>query len=131
MSRSYTPLLQAPSWRVVGQLSLFLTVPNKTIYSIITQFEETDCVIENDCRRAVLNDDTLEDVRHSLLQFPSKSLRKLSQQKNISLGSAFNVVQLLHLRACRIHAMHELRPTDHATRLRYCNWFKAFVRNNI
>jgi hypothetical protein len=82
-------------------------------------------------RRTVLNDDTLENVRLGLLQSPSKSLRKLSQQKNTSLGSAHKAVHLLHLRAYSIHAMPDLRPTDHAARLRYRNWFKAFVRNNI
>jgi hypothetical protein len=86
------------------------TVQNKTSYSIITKSEETDSVCDwkHNRRRTVLNDDTLEDVRLSLLQSPSKLLRKLSQQKNTSLGSAQKVVHLLHLRAYRIHVMHEL-----------------------
>jgi hypothetical protein len=49
----------------------------------------------------------------------------------MSFGSAHKAVHLLHLRAKRTHAMHELRPTDHAARLRYCNWVKAFACNNI
>jgi hypothetical protein len=109
-------------------------VPNKTtIYRIITKFEETGSVCDRkqNRRRTVLNDDTLQHVRLSLLRSTSKSLRKLSQQRNTSVGSAYKAVPLLHLRAYRINATHDLRPTDHAARLRYCNWFKAFVRNNI
>jgi hypothetical protein len=87
------------------------TLPNrKTICRIITKFEETGSVCDrkHNRRRTVLNDDTLEDVRLSLLQPPSKSLQQLSQQKNVSLGSAHQAVHLLHLRAYRIHVMHEL-----------------------
>jgi hypothetical protein len=107
-------------------------VPNRTIYRIVTKFEEVVslCDRKNNHLLTVLNNDTLEDVRLSLLQSPSKSLRKLSQQMNMSLGSAHKAVHLLHLRTYRIHAMHELQPTDHAAGLRYCNWFKAFFRNN-
>jgi hypothetical protein len=49
-----------------------------------------------------------EDVRLGLLQSPSKSLQQLSQQKNVSLGSAHQAVHLLHLRAYRIHVIPEL-----------------------
>jgi hypothetical protein len=83
-------------------------VSNKTIYRIITKSEETGSVCDrkHNRRRTVLNDDTLGDFRLSLLQSPSKSLRKLSQQENMSLGSAHQAVHLLHLQAYRIHAMH-------------------------
>jgi hypothetical protein len=84
------------------------TVPNKTIYRIITKFEDTVCDRKHNRSRIVQNDDTLEDARLSLLHSPSKSSRKLSQQKNMSLGSAHEVVQLLRLRAYRILALHEL-----------------------
>jgi hypothetical protein len=44
-------------------------VPNKTIYRIITKFEETGSVCDrkHNRRRTVLNDDTLGDFRLSLL----------------------------------------------------------------
>jgi hypothetical protein len=61
-------------------------------------------------RPTVMNDDTLEDVRLTLLQSPSELLRKLSKQRNVALGSALLAVHLLHLQAYRIHAMHELVP---------------------
>jgi hypothetical protein len=86
-------------------------VPSKTtIYRIITKFEETGSVCDrkHNRRRTVLNDDTPEELKLSLLQSPSKSLRKLPQQKNMSLGSAHQAVHLLHPRAYGIHEMHEL-----------------------
>jgi hypothetical protein len=88
------------------------TAPNKTtIYCIITQFEETGSVCDRKHNRhcTVLNDDTLEDVRISLLQSPSKSLRKLSQQTNMSLGSAHQAVHLIHLQVYRIHAIVDFK----------------------
>jgi hypothetical protein len=91
------------------------TVPNKTtIYCIITKSEETGfvCDRKHNRRLTILNDDTLEDVRLSLLQSPSKSLQKLSQQKNMSLGSAYQAVHLLHLQAYRIHAKHKSISKD-------------------
>jgi hypothetical protein len=85
------------------------TVPNKTkFYRVVTKFEETGpvCDRKHNRHRTDLNVDTLQHVRLSLLQSTSKSLRKLSQQKNISLGSAHKAVHLLRLRAYLIHAMH-------------------------
>jgi hypothetical protein len=52
-------------------------VPNKTtIYHIITKPEEigSACDRKHNRHRMVLDDNTLEDVGHSLLQSPSKSL---------------------------------------------------------
>jgi hypothetical protein len=65
----------------------------------MTKFEETGSVCDRKHNRrcTVLNNDIPEDMRLSLLQSPSKSLQKLSQQKNMSLGSAHQAVHLLHL----------------------------------
>jgi hypothetical protein len=65
------------------------TVPNKiTIYRIITKSEETGSVCDptHNRRQTVLIDDTPEDARLRLFQSLSKSLRKLCQQKDSSLG---------------------------------------------
>jgi hypothetical protein len=44
------------------------------------------------------------------------------------LGSAHKATKLLKLQACRVGVMHGVRPTRHAARLRYCRWFKDFVK---
>jgi hypothetical protein len=59
-------------------------------------------------RHTVLIDDIPEDARIRLFQSHSKSLRKLFQQNNMCFGSAHQTVHVLHLRAYRIHVMHEL-----------------------
>jgi hypothetical protein len=71
-----------------------------------------------------------EDVRLDLLQSPSKSLRKLSHQKNMSLGTAHKATQVPQLQAYRVHIMRELHPTDHSARLHHCGWLKMFICNN-
>jgi hypothetical protein len=65
------------------------TLLNKTIYSIITKFEENDSVCDrkHNSRRTGLNDDTVEDVSLSLLQSPSKSF--CSPVFEISARSSF------------------------------------------
>jgi hypothetical protein len=68
------------------------TVPKKIkIYCIITKFEETGSVCDptHNRRHTVLIDDTPEDARIRLFKSHSKSLRKLCQQKNMSLSSAY------------------------------------------
>jgi hypothetical protein len=56
------------------------TVPNKTtIYRIMTKFEETGSVCDgtHNCRRTVLNDDTLEDARLSFILFYYNNITEL------------------------------------------------------
>jgi hypothetical protein len=110
------------------------TVPNKTMVNhLIRKFHKTGSVLNHkcNCRYAVLSNSTLEDMRLSFLQLPSKSLRKLAQMKNMFLGSAHKGTKWLKLQVYHVHVMHELRPTDHAAKFCYCHWFKYFVHNNI
>jgi hypothetical protein len=72
----------------------------------------------------VLSDAMLEDVRLSMLQARSKSLRKLSQQKNMPLDSAHKVIQLKMLVYC-VQVMHKLWPTDPPARLCYYHWHSS------
>jgi hypothetical protein len=95
------------------------TAPNKTtIYRIIKSLKRLAlCVIEIITAVAPSRMPTHCKTWGLACCRPlSKSLRKLSQQ-NMSFGSAHKAVTLLHLRVYRIHATHELRPTDHAAGL--------------
>jgi len=90
-------------------------IPNKTtVQRQINKFREIDSVCNRKHIRGptVLCSDTLEEMRLILFQSPSKSLRKRSQQKNMSLGSAHKPTHLLKLDSYRVNVIHEFRPTD-------------------
>ena len=71
------------------------------------------------------------DISDSMLQSPSKSLRKLAQQHDIGLATAHKAVRReLKLFPYKIMAVQELKTTGHEKRLRYCRWFNRFIEEN-
>jgi hypothetical protein len=72
---------------------------------------------------------TLDGARFSFLQSSSKSLSNPSQQKNVPLGTAHKVTQLLKLWMYCIHMVHKMLFTNHAARP--CHWLRSFACNNI
>jgi transposase len=99
-------------------------VPSKsTIQRLVESFRETGSIGEK-CRSghpSVLSNDSLEDIRTRLLQSPRNSLRKLSQQTGMTYGSVQRATKVCH----------ELKEIDKENRMRYCRWFRQFVRNGV
>jgi hypothetical protein len=65
-------------------------VPKKsTISRLVNRFRDTGSVQDRNSsgRPLVLSDDSLDDIRHTLLRCPWKSLRKLSLQSGLSHGN--------------------------------------------
>jgi hypothetical protein len=109
-------------------------VPSKsTIWCLDKHFSETWSIDEkrHSVRPSVLSNDSLEDIRTRLLQSPRKSLRKLSQQTGMSYGSIQRATQRLKLNPYRVQVCHELKEIDKEKRMRYCRWFRQFVRNCV
>jgi transposase len=94
---------------------------------------ETGCIGEKrrSGRPSVLSNDSLEDIRTRLLQSPRKSLRKLSKQTGMTYGSVQRVTKRLKLHQYRVQVCHELKQIDKEKRMRYCRWFRQFVRNGV
>jgi hypothetical protein len=82
-------------------------------------------------RPSVFNDDSLDDVRQTLLSSPQKSLGKLSLQSGLSNGSEHKTTKILKLHPYRRHIIHELMEPDKEKRLQYCRWFTHFIRAGI
>jgi hypothetical protein len=56
------------------------------------------------------------NVSNSMLRSPSKSLRKLAQEKDICLATAHKaVLEKLNLFPYKVTAVQELKPADHET----------------
>jgi hypothetical protein len=68
------------------------------------------------------------DISDSMLWSPSKSLRKLAQEKDIALATAHKAVRgKLKLFPYNLTAVQELKPTDHEKRICYCEWFTKIL----
>jgi hypothetical protein len=98
-------------------------VPSKsTIQRLVEFFLETGSIGEKRLsgRHPVLSNDSLEDIRAHLLQSPGKSLRKLSQQTEMTYGSIQRATERLKLHPYRVPVCHELKEIDKEKRMRYC-----------
>jgi hypothetical protein len=84
-------------------------VPNKSIIQHLVEcFHETGSIGEkrhSGCP-SVLSNDSLEDIRVRLLQFPRKSLRKLFQQTGMTYGSIQRATKRLKLHPYRVKVCH-------------------------
>ena len=75
-------------------------------------------------RPAKLSEEKLLDISDSMLQIPSKSLRKLAQQHDIGLATAHKAIRRqLKVFPYKIMAVQKLKTTDHEKRLHYCRSF--------
>jgi hypothetical protein len=109
-------------------------VPNKsTVQLLVERFRETGSIGEKrrSGRPSVLSNDSLEDIRARLVQTPRKSLRKLSQQTGMTYGSVQRATMRLKLHPYRVQVCHEGKDIDKKKRMRYCRWFRQFVRNGV
>jgi hypothetical protein len=104
------------------------------IAKMIKKFRETDSLLDKNRNRqkSVLTPGLLHNIQMAIIRSPHKSLRKLSAQMGISLGSAHTVVRkMLKFYPYRMQVFQELIPGDYAKRDDYCRWFKNLIRGNI
>jgi hypothetical protein len=109
-------------------------VPNKsTIQCLVERFRETGTIGGKRLsgHPSVLSNDSLQDIRTRLLQYPRKSLRKLSQQTGMTYGSVQRATKSLKLHPYRVQVCHELTEICKEKRMCYCQWFRQFVRNGV
>jgi hypothetical protein len=68
------------------------------------------------------------EISGSKRRNPSKSLRKMAQEKDIGLATARKAVrEKFNLFPYKVRAVQELKPADHEKRKRYCEWFTNFI----
>jgi transposase len=87
------------------------------------KFRETGSVLDTkrSGRPSKLNDKKLMNISDSMLLNPSKSLRKLAQEKDIGIATAHKAVrEELNLFPYTVTAVQELKLADHEKRIRYC-----------
>ena len=89
-------------------------------------FRETRSVHnkKGDGRPTLCNNEVIEDVEERMENNPSTSLRHLSQEVELSVGTCHKIMKKkLHLFSYKLHVYHELLPADFKRRIAYCRWF--------
>jgi transposase len=82
-------------------------------------------------KKTVLTDEKLEDIWAWLEIRPLKSLRRLSQETGVSIGSASKATKLIKFRPYRVRVLHDLKPADAPQRIWFCNWMQKNVHNGL
>jgi hypothetical protein len=99
-------------------------VPHRNAFRRLNEkFCETRSVLdaERSGRPSKLNDKRVMDIYDSMLRSPSKSLRKLAQEKDIAIATAHKVSrEKLNLFPYKVTAVQELKPANHEKRICYC-----------
>ena len=74
-------------------------------------------------RRTALTNESVADIRTRMTANPKKSIRKLSSETGLSVGSChFALRKKLKWYPYHIHAINKLIRID-ARRIRHCEWF--------
>ncbi|KAF5299280.1 hypothetical protein FQA39_LY02453 [Lamprigera yunnana] len=90
------------------------------VRQLIHRFRETETIKKGksaDCP-TVLSEEVLEDVQERMDASPRKSLRHLSAQTGLSLGTYQK-------------ALKELLPADFGRQMHYCEWFNNLIDYNV
>ena len=104
------------------------------IAKMIKKFRETGSLLDKNRNRqkSVSTPGILQDIQTAITRSPHESLRKLSAQTGVSLGSAHTAVRkMLKFYPYRMQVFHELILGDYTKRVNHCRWFKTLIRGNI
>jgi hypothetical protein len=82
-------------------------------------------------KKRVLTDEKLEDIQDRLEISPRKSLRRLSQETGVPVGSVSKETKLITFRPYRVRVVHELKPVDAPQSIRFCKWMLKNVHDGL
>ncbi|PNF19552.1 hypothetical protein B7P43_G18247 [Cryptotermes secundus] len=99
-----------------------------TIQSLAQKLERAGTLLSE--RGKNRPEETIAIVRDRLLQYPKKSLRRLSQDTGYSYSTCQRAAKKANLRPYKITSVQELGDVDKDKRVRYCLWFREFVQDN-
>ena len=107
---------------------LEVATPHKNaIIDLIHKFRETESVKNKkyNCRSVRLSDDVVVNIRERIEQSSKKSIRRLSIETGLSVGSLHTALPIkLKLFPYHSFTLQELKPTDNAKRMNFCCWYQ-------
>ncbi len=78
--------------------------------------------------KPVLTPVKLAEIGEVFAATPRSSLRRVSQQTNVSYGTTRRATQQLKLKPYKIKVVHELQPGHPDKRKKYCRWFLNYSK---
>ena len=101
-------------------------VHRTTITSLINRFNDTGSVSNRrraDTHRTKTDEITASIVLGILSDSPTKSLRMVALECNMSVSSVRRILKEHGWKAYKPKLVHELLPQDHKHRLKFCKWY--------
>lgn len=96
------------------------------IRKLIQKFESTGSVadaIQPHGKESIKMTKNIESVKRSVMENPSTSVRRRSQELGLSYGTTWNILRhSLQLKAYKIQLTQELQPNDHQLRRDLADW---------
>jgi hypothetical protein len=102
-------------------------VRSRQIHYLVNKLKTTGSLPDKnpDRKRTVLTEETSDDIGARLVASPRKSLKRLAQERDVSITSARRATKLLKLRPYETAVVHALKEHDSVARINFCNWFLA------
>lgn len=123
----------AAAKEALRNLNPLANVPaDSTLKRLVDRFRETGSVLdEKRCGRPSLTEEDITAVHGAALNSPKKSVRKISQQTDISKTSVHKIMRrIICLFPYKIRVQHSLNESDHEQRLLYCDWLINVCEEN-
>jgi hypothetical protein len=77
-------------------------------------------------------EEAIANVRQVMDEVPRTSVRRLSQQVQLSTSSCHNILKKdIHLYPYRLQAVQQLLEADYPVRVEYCHWFLNTMNENL
>jgi hypothetical protein len=77
-------------------------------------------------------EEAIANVRQVMEEVPRTSVRRLSQQVQLSTSTCHNILKKdIHLYSYRLQAVQQLLEADYPVRVEYCHWFLNTMNENL
>jgi transposase len=77
-------------------------------------------------------EEAIANVRQVMEEAPRTSVRRLSQQVQLSTSTCHNILKKdIHLYPYRLQAVQQLLEADYPVRVEYCHWFLNTMNENL
>ena len=103
--------------------------PNvRTIRKIVQKLKQPGSVKIPVHARTARTAENIGDVRDSVAEEPSTSIRRRAQQLHLSRSPLMNIKHNdLHLHAYKVQLTQELKPLDHSKRRQWSEWWQEIA----
>lgn len=104
------------------------------VLRVITCFEETGSIEHRSRtgRPRRRTENVVEQIRNTVEEEPTVSVRRLAQRFDVSVGSCHKILATdLHMHPYKMQVYQELLPPDYEKRVRYCQWFQENVNDDV